>query len=99
MFNLDVITNKNNKDHNKKWPYIPDHPYSILIVGASRSGNANALLNLIKQDNDGSLVDKIYLYAEELNELKYQFLIKKHEDVGIRNLNDPSTFIEYSNMI
>ena len=32
MFNLDNITNENNKDHNKKWQYIPDHPYRILII-------------------------------------------------------------------
>ena len=24
--NLDDIANENNKDHNKNWPYIPDHP-------------------------------------------------------------------------
>ena len=30
MINLDSITNENNKKHNEKWPYIPDHPYRIL---------------------------------------------------------------------
>ena len=29
MFDLDDITNENNKEHNKKWSYIPDHPYRI----------------------------------------------------------------------
>ena len=48
MINLDNITNENNKVHNKKWPYIPDYPYVILIIGGSESGKANALLNLIK---------------------------------------------------
>ena len=53
MFDLDAITNENNKDHNKKWPY------RVLIIGPSGSGKTNALLNLIqKQDND--LTDKIY---------------------------------------
>ena len=33
MINLDNITNENNKKHNEKWPYIPDHPYRILIIG------------------------------------------------------------------
>ena len=57
----------------------------------------NALLNLIqKQDND-NLIDNIYLYAKDLSEPKYQFLIKKREDAAIKNLNDPSAFIEYSN--
>ena len=35
MFNLDDIANENNKDHNKKWPYIRDHPYRILIIEGS----------------------------------------------------------------
>ena len=96
MFNLDAITNENNKDHNKKCPYIPDHPYRMLMIGASALGKTNLLVNLIKQDND-NLVDKIYLYAKQLNEPKYQLLIKKHEDVGIKNLNNPSAFIDYSN--
>ena len=47
MFKLDDIKNENNKGHNKKWPYIPDHPYRILISGGSGSGKTNALLNLI----------------------------------------------------
>ena len=38
MINLDIITNENNKEDNKKWPYIPDHPYRILIIGGSGSG-------------------------------------------------------------
>ena len=64
MFNLDAIRNENNKDHNKKWPY------RMLIIGPSDSGKINALLNLIqKQDND--LIDKIYLYAKDLNEPKH----------------------------
>ena len=45
MINLDSITNKNNKERNEKWPYIPDHPYRILIIGGSGSGKANTLLN------------------------------------------------------
>ena len=51
--------------------------------------------NLIQQNN--SIIDKIYLYAENLEESKYQFLIKKRENAGIKNLNDPNAFIEYSN--
>ena len=80
MLNLDNITNKNNKKHSKKWPFIPDHPYRILIIGTSGSGKTNALLNLIKEQDD---IDKIYLYAKDLSEPKYEFLIRKHEDVGI----------------
>ena len=94
MINLDSITNENNKEHNEKWPYIPDHPYRILIIGGSGSGKTNALLNLIKEQDD---IDKIYLYAKDLSEPKYEFLIKKHEDAGIKHLNDPEAFIECSN--
>ena len=68
----------------------------MSIIGPSGSGKANALLNLIQQDNN-NLIDKIYLYAKDLSESKYQFLIKKCEDAGIKNLNDPRAFIEYSN--
>ena len=79
-----------------KWPYIPDHPYRKLIIGGSGSGKTNALLNLIKEKGSGSLIDKIFLYAKDVNELKYQFLIKKREDVWIKHLNDLKEFIEYS---
>ena len=64
MINLDSITNENNKKHNAKWPYIPDHPYRILIIGYSGSGKSNTLLNLINEQND---IDKIDLYARDLN--------------------------------
>ena len=52
MINLDSITNENNKEHNEKWPYIPDHSHRILIIGGSGSGKINTLLNLIKEQND-----------------------------------------------
>ena len=94
MFNLDDTTNENNEDHNKKWPHTPDHPYRMSIIGGSGSGKTNALLNLIKKEDSGNLIDKIFLYARDLNEPKYQFLIKKREDVGIKHLNDPKAFIE-----
>ena len=89
MFNLDAITSKNNKDDDKKWSY------RLLITGPSGPGKTNALLNLV-QDND-NLIDKGYLYVKDLGEPKYQFLIKKREDAAIKNLDDPSAFIEYSN--
>ena len=49
MINLDNIVNNNNKAHNENWPYIPDHPYRILIIGGSGSGKTNTLLNLINE--------------------------------------------------
>ena len=65
-----------------------------MIIGGSGSGKTNALLNLIKQQDD---IGKIYLYGKDLNDPKYEFLIKKHEDVGIKYCNDPNIFIECSN--
>ena len=85
MFKLGEITNENNEDHNFKWPYIPNFPYRILIIRGSGSGKTNALLSLIKEQDSGSLIDKIYLSSQELNEPKYQFLIKKCEHVGIKH--------------
>ena len=90
MINVDNITNENNKKHNEKWPYIPDHPYRILITGGSGSGKTNALLNLINDPND---IDEIYLYAKDLSEPKYEFLIKNRENTGITHLNNPNAFI------
>ena len=76
MFNLDDITNENNRDYNKKCPYVPDHSYRMLIIGGSGSGKTNVLLNLKNEQDNDNVIDNIYLYAKDLNEPKYQFLIK-----------------------
>ena len=94
MINFDNYTNENKKQHNSKWPHIPDHPYRILIVGGSGSVKANALLNLINNQPD---TDKMYLYAKDPYEAKYQYLINKREKVGLDNFKDLRAFIEYSN--
>ena len=86
MSNLDNVTTIND---NISWPY------RMLIIRPSGSGKTNALLDLIQQDNN--VIDKIYLYAKDLEEPKYQFLIKKRENAGVNNLNDLNAFIEYSN--
>ena len=72
-----------------------DHPYRILIIGGSGSGKTNALLNLI---NEQDHIDKIYLYAKDLSKPKYEYLIKKREDAGIKHLNNTNAFIECSNI-
>ena len=66
----------------------------MLIIGPTGSGKTKTLLNLI---NNFHPIDKIYLYTKDTDEEKYQYLINKREQVGIKNLSDPHAFIEYSN--
>ena len=94
MIDFDNYTNEDKTEHNLKWPYIPDHPYRILSAGGSGSGKTNPLLNLINNQPD---IDKIYLYAKDPYEAKYQYLINKHEKVGLDHFNDLKAFMEYSN--
>ena len=67
-----------------------------MIIGGSGSGKTNALLNLIKEQDD---IDKMYLYAKDLSEPKYELLIKKCKDVGTNYFNDPNAFIECPNTV
>ena len=85
MFNLDNITEKDN---------IKDWPYRKLIIGPSGSGKTNYLLNSIQKDSN--IIDKIYLYAKDLEEPKYKFLINKREKARINFNNNPNAFIEHS---
>ena len=94
MINFDDYANENITEHNQKWSYILDHPYRILIIGGSGSGKTHALLNLINSLLD---IDKIDLYAKDPYEAKYQFLINKRENTGLKHFNDPKAFTEYSN--
>ena len=94
MINFDDYNNENKSEHNSKWSYIPYQPYRILIIGGSRSGKTNALLNLIYNQPD---IDKIYLYAKDPYEEKYQHLIKIREKVGLDHFKGPKAFMEYSN--
>ena len=66
----------------------------MLIIGPSGSSKTNTLLHLI---NNLHPIDKIYLYAKDLHEPKYEYLINKREQAVIKNLDDPKAFIEYSN--
>ena len=60
-----IIKQENKTEHNLKWPYIPDHPYRILITGDSGSGKTSALLNLINNQLD------MDMYAKDPYEAKY----------------------------
>ena len=88
MLNLDDIVSNNNSSECNDWPF------RMLIVGPSGSGKTNTLLHLI---NNFHPIDQTYLYAKDTDEKKYQFLINKREQAGIKNLNDRHAFIEYSN--
>ena len=94
MFNFDYITKEGIKEHNPNWPEIPDNPYRILIFEGSESRKTNALFNLINHEQD---INKIYLYAKNPYEAKYQLLINKREGTGRKYLNDSKAFIKYSN--
>ena len=89
MLNLDnIVSNKNTSSlEDNNWQF------RMLIIGPSGSGKTNTLLHLI---NDLHPIDKIYLYAKDIHEPKYEYLINKKEQAGIKNLNDPHAFIEYS---
>ena len=91
ILNLDyIVSNKKGSSslENNIWPF------GKLIIGPSGSGKTNTLLHLI---NNFYPIDKIYLYAKDTDEKKYQYLINKREQAGLKNLNDPHAFIEYSN--
>ena len=94
MINFDEYTNENRINHIPNWPYIRDRPYRILILKGSGSGKTNTLLNLINNKPD---IDKIYLYAKDPYQDKYQFLINKKESIRLKHFNDPKAFIDYSN--
>ena len=94
MINFDDYTNENKIEHNSNWPYILNHPYIILIIGGSGSWKTNTLLNLINNQPD---IDKIYLYAKDPYETKYQYLIIRPEKVGVDHFNDSKAFVEHSN--
>ena len=92
MSDLNTITNENNE----KRSYIPDHPYRILIIEGSKSEKTNSLINLINEQND---IDKIYLYAKDLREPWYEYLIKKRKNAEIKDFNDLNALIECSNTL
>ena len=90
MLNLDNIVSNKKKISSEN----DDWPFRMLIIGPSGSGKTNTLSHLRDKFHP---IDKIYLYVKDTDEEKYQYLINKREQAGIKNLNDPHAFIEYSN--
>ena len=89
MLNLDNIVSNKKKSFSEN----DDWPFRMLIIGPSGSGKTNTLLHLIDKFLP---IDKMYLYAKDTDEERCQYLINKREQVGIKNLNGPHAFIEYS---
>ena len=85
MLNLEKIVNNKNEDE--------DWLFRMLIID---SGKTNTLLHLINNFNKTTPIDKIYLYAKDLVEPKYEFLINNRKNAGIKHFNDPAALIEYS---
>ena len=78
MINSDDVVKEDIKEQNQIWTQSCNNPYRILIIESSGSGKANSLFNLINEEPD---IDKIYLYAKNLFDAKYQFLINKRESI------------------
>ena len=94
MIILDCIMDENNNEHNEKWPYIPHPSHRMLTIRGFRSVKTHLLLYLIKIKDD---IAKMYLYAKDLSKPRYGFLIKKHQNIGVKHLNDSSAFLECLN--
>ena len=98
MLNLDSIVSNKNKSSSEDTTESSSSernnwPFRMLIIGPSGSGKTNTLLHLI---NNLHPIDKIYLYAKDIHDPKYEYLINKREQAGIKSLNDANDFIEYS---
>ena len=94
IINFDDYTNENKAQNKLKWPYIPDHPFEVLIIGGFGSRKSNALLNLTNKQPG---IDKICIYAKDPYEAEYQYLIRKREKADLNNYDDLTAFIKYSN--
>ena len=101
MLHLDnIVSNKNtSSSEDNNWPF------RVLIIGPSSSGKTNTLLHLI---NDLHPIDKIYLYAKDIHEPKYEYLINSNshdmndvlDDINNYNKNrDKKVLIVFDDMI
>ena len=89
MISFENVTGENTQKQNPCWPQIPNHPSKIIITGKSGSGRTKALLNLINHKQE---INKAFLYAKDTYEPKYQYLIKKREEVSVKHREDSKAF-------
>ena len=89
MKNYDGLVKIN---QNPNWPYVPNHPFRIVIIGSSGSGKTNVLLNLRK--HQWLNIDKTYVYVKDPVESKYQLLFNVQEKVRIKKLKNPKAFVD-----
>ena len=82
------------KENDPNWSQIPDRLYRLSIIGGSGSVKINSVFNLIRQEPD---IDKLYLYAKDPYNEKYQLLNNIRERTGLKHFNHSKAFIEYSN--
>ena len=58
---LMMLQKKNVKEHNPRWPKVPNHPCKISIIEGSGFGKSNSLFTVRNHHED---IYKIYLYAK-----------------------------------
>ena len=85
MIDFGYITKQNLKVHYLIWPQITHHLSRILIIGSSRSGKTNALLNLIIHK---LCTEEMYLLCKDSYERKYYFLVNKCKGADLKHRND-----------
>ena len=85
MIDFGYITKQNLKEHYLIWPQITHHLSRILIIGSSRSGKTNALLNLIIHK---LCTEEMYLLCKDSYERKYYFLVNKCKGADLKHRND-----------
>ena len=95
MINFDDFTNENKTEHNSNWPYIPDHPYRILIVGCSGSGKINASLNLINDQAVGLChfndAKAFIEYSNDMQDVYKNKVLIVFDDIIPNIINDKKT--------
>ena len=85
--NYDTNTQTKNS-FKQKYDFMPQSCFRLLISGNSGSGKTNTLLHMLLEPL--IYYDKIYLYAKNLEQPKYQHLINEMEKIVNKNENEIS---------